>query len=223
MSLTYAQLKTQVANYLKRDDLTADIPSFITMGENELNRRLDVVQREIMTSFTLTSATDTVAYSAINSGNTEAALKLWKTVNGVVEELVYKTPEQFLGLQQVAANTGQPNYWTVQGGTIIQFDRTADQSYTIYARIRSKWDISTDYATNWLALNGEDAYLFASLVQAEPFLKNDKRIGTWRTMLEGVIAQIDIADSKARASQESELVPDANRAMGAGHFNINTG
>lgn len=219
MSLTYAGLKTQVANYLKRDDLTSDIPSLITMGENELNRRLLLVERELVTSFTL--STDTTAFSAINSGNCSAVLKLWKTVNSVVEELVYLTPEQFIAEQQISTNTGQPTYWTVQGGSIVQFDRTADQSYTIYARIRIKWDIATDYATNFLALYHEDAYVFASLVQAEPFIKNDKRIGTWRNMLEGVILQLDDADQETRGSREAILIPDFAGARRA--FNITTG
>lgn len=223
MSLTYAQLQTQVANYLKRDDLTSDVPSFITMGENELNRRLELLQMEELTSFSLAGAANTVAFSAISS-TCVAVLQLWKVVNGVVEELVFLDPLQFIQQQEVATNTGQPNYWTVQGGTVIYFDRTADQAYTIYARIRKKFAIASDYATNYVALNHEEAYLFASLVQAEPFLKNDKRIGTWRTLLEAVLIQLNEADMKARGNRSAVLIPDAGGYVGARDvFNINTG
>lgn len=223
MSLTYDQLKTEVAAYLKRDDLTSQIPNFITMGENELNRRLDLVQMEEATSFTLGAAASTVAFSSISAACV-AVLKLWKVVNGVVEELVYLEPLQFLQQRAVAANTGQPNYWTVQGGAIVQFDRVADQAYTIHALIRKKFAVATDYATNWVALNAQDAYVFASLLQAEPFIKNDKRIGTWRAMLESVILQLEEADTKFRASRNTILIPDAAGVVGArGHYNINAG
>ena len=37
---TFSELKTSVANYLNRDDLTAVIPDFITMAESDLNMNL---------------------------------------------------------------------------------------------------------------------------------------------------------------------------------------
>ena len=39
---TYSELKTSIANYLNRDDLTAVIPDFITLTENRLDRELRV-------------------------------------------------------------------------------------------------------------------------------------------------------------------------------------
>jgi hypothetical protein len=178
---------------------------------------------ESITSFTLSAADDTAAFTDIGA-SVNAVLGLWKTVNGLVEEIVFRSPEQFIGIQWISTSTGQPNYWTVQGGTIVQFDRTADVNYTIYARVRSKLDIATDYATNWLALNAEDAYVFAALVQAEPFLKNDKRVGTWRAMLETVISQLEEADTKVRAMRQTALVPDAFGYVGLSRpFNINSG
>ena len=39
---TYSDLKTSVANYLNRDDLTSVIPDFISLTENRMNRDLRV-------------------------------------------------------------------------------------------------------------------------------------------------------------------------------------
>jgi hypothetical protein len=38
--MTYSELKTAIANYLNRSDLTSDIDTFIDNVEAELNRRL---------------------------------------------------------------------------------------------------------------------------------------------------------------------------------------
>lgn len=223
MSVTYATLQTRIAGYLKRDDIGTDIPSLITLGENELNRRLELVQQEQITSFTLTSGTSSKTFSDIAT-TVASVLKVWKTVNGAVQELDYRNAEQWLGVLRISTDPDQPCYWTVQGGAILQFDRTADQDYTLYARVRNKFNIATDAATNYLALNHEDAYIFASLVQAEPFLKNDKRVGTWRGMLEIVLSQLEEADTKVRASRETQLIPDAYGYVGLRRpFNINTG
>ena len=43
MSLsTYSEIKTSIANYLNRDDLTSVIPDFISLTENRLDRELRV-------------------------------------------------------------------------------------------------------------------------------------------------------------------------------------
>ncbi len=41
---TYSDLKTTVANYLARSDLTSQIPDFITFAENRLRRDLRIRQ-----------------------------------------------------------------------------------------------------------------------------------------------------------------------------------
>lgn len=223
MSLSYAQLETRIASYLKRDDLASDIPSLITAAENELNRRLAIVQMESVTSFTLSAATDTKAFSDIGAG-VIAVLKLWKTVNNSVDEVSYRDPEQFIEVWQPSTQTGQPYFWTVQGGTVVQFDEAADQDYPLYARVRSKFDIVNDAPTNYLALNHEDIYLYASLAAAAPFIKDDKRIPQWRGLLDVMIGQLEEMDQAARASREAMLVPGVAGYVGLQRpFNIYRG
>ena len=37
---TYAELKTAIANWLNREDLTSVIPDFISLAEADFNRKL---------------------------------------------------------------------------------------------------------------------------------------------------------------------------------------
>ena len=51
--MTYAELKTNIASYLNRSDLTSDIDMFIDNTEGELNRRLrtkDMIKRATATA-----------------------------------------------------------------------------------------------------------------------------------------------------------------------------
>jgi hypothetical protein len=43
--MTYSELKTNIANYLNRSDLTSEIDIFIDNTEAELNRRLRVADQ----------------------------------------------------------------------------------------------------------------------------------------------------------------------------------
>ena len=57
---TYTDLKTSVANYLEREDLTATIPDFITLTENRLNR--DIRARVNMIRATTTTTAGIAFY-----------------------------------------------------------------------------------------------------------------------------------------------------------------
>ncbi len=55
---TFSDLKTAVANYLNRDDLTNVIPDFITLTENRINRELRARANVSRVNTTTTSGTD---------------------------------------------------------------------------------------------------------------------------------------------------------------------
>src|SRR5210317_1100002 len=61
---TFSELKTSVANYLNRDDLTSVIPDFITLTENRINRELRSRANVSMVITTTTSGTDLYDFPA---------------------------------------------------------------------------------------------------------------------------------------------------------------
>lgn len=58
--------------------------------------------------------------------------------------------------------------------------------------------LGPDRGTNWLIARNPDLYLYASLMEAEPFVRNDARVALWRTMLETAIADVQNLDREAR-------------------------
>lgn len=58
--------------------------------------------------------------------------------------------------------------------------------------------LGPDRASNWLIARNPDLYLYAALLEAEPFLRNDGRIALWQSMLETAITDVQALDREAR-------------------------
>ena len=52
---TYSELQSAIARWLARDDISGNIPDFITLFETAANRRLRVQQQEAVTTLTPSS------------------------------------------------------------------------------------------------------------------------------------------------------------------------
>jgi len=194
---------------LARGNLTSQIPGFITRGENLLNTRLKIIAMESIQSFTLSSGASTVAFSSIATKIKETK-RIWRQVNDEYQEMVKQDSKQFL--DQRVTTTGEPTFWAVMGETVY-FDQVADQNYTLQAHLVRGFDLATD-STNWLSENHEEAYLYAALSQAEPFIKNDSRITLWKSLLDEAITDIKREDSQRRGDNNNIIMPEITRYVG---------
>jgi hypothetical protein len=194
MAITnYAELKTTIADWLNRSDLTAVIPSFIALAESHFNQdeRLRN-QRSIVRA----TATFNAEYEAL-PGDYLEMLNLSNQTTIPFQKI------QFLSLNQVDDfkrdySTAQvPRYYSIVGNQLQLLpvpasDITAEMVY--YAKIQSLSDTNT---TNWLLTNHPEVYLYGALLQAAPYLKDDDRIATWNAMLEKTLDNIHQADDRA--------------------------
>lgn len=68
--------------------------------------------------------------------------------------------------------------------------------------------LGEDFQTNWLTEYAPDLLLYATLLEAAPFLKNDERITTWQTMYDRAAQALDGEDLKRildRSSNRTEV------------------
>lgn len=196
---TYAELQTAVADWLNRSDLTAAIPNFIALAEAQLNRELR--HRKMVTRATLTVS------SAYTNTPTDWLENIRFQLNtNPITPLVFSTPEQLIEDSQVYVTSGQPMFFTV-AGTQLQVLPTPDTSYSAelmyYAKIPS---LSVTNTTNWLLTEAPDIYLYATLVQSAPYLKEDERISTWAGIYQKLLSDIELSDERARIGN-SKLTP----------------
>jgi hypothetical protein len=60
--------------------------------------------------------------------------------------------------------------------------------------------LSSSNTTNVFLTTAPDALLYASLIEAEPYLMNDARINTWGTMYDRAIASLTKSDEEGQYS-----------------------
>ena len=206
---TYAELQTAVANWANRADaaFTNRVTEFITIGEGDLNRRLVIRNQE-----------QGETNVSISGGASSASLP---TGFQDVIDFYYDNDTQRLERVPItqlhdysSTTTGRPEIYAISGS--IYFERPADQAYTAKMRYWKALDIAS--ATNWVLTNYPAAYLYAALVAAEGFLKNDPRIVSWKAQLEMIIREINQLDARAREAPLRTDVP----LTGGHRYNIYT-
>jgi hypothetical protein len=188
---TYAELKSTIADYLNRDDLTAVIPTFIKLAESKFNRKLRV--RQMIKRATAEIETAFFAYPGDWLENKEFQLN----TNPITKlEFITESYGNELRARRFAS-AGKPLYYTVVGSQ-LEFIPTPDTTYdgelTYYAKIPALSDSNT---SNWLLAYAPDLYLYGALVEAEPYLKNDERLSVWGELYLRVVADIEVADERA--------------------------
>ena len=193
--MNYSQLKSNIADFLNRSDLTAVIPTFIELAEAQMERPLRVRQMIARA----TAPVDT-QYSAVPADFLEA--KTFKiTSSRPIQPIEFLTPEQMDDRDQLFANApGIPKYFTIVGNQ-IRVSPVPDATYTAELMYIAKLaKLSDSVTTNWLLAASPDAYLYGSLMQAAPYLKDDERVAVWGTLYNTAIESIKFADQGGSAS-----------------------
>ncbi|SRR6266545_694217 len=187
---TYAELKTAVASWLARDDLTATIPDFITLFEAAANRRLRVRQMEASTSLTPSSGaatlpTDYLAWRRVT----------WTGSNRV--ELAYVEPS-YLQAAYPSSPSETPRIFTIEGATlkIRPVDGTALE-FLYYQKIPV---LSDGNPANWLLTAHPDLYLFGALTEAQMFAVDSDKAALWKGRRDELFEEINMLSNKTRGA-----------------------
>ena len=195
---TFTELKDAVADWLDRSDLTARIPDFITLAEARLNRDLRIRPMEVRSSMETTSGQ---RYFNLPGGYLQ--MRNMQMNTNPITPLEYITPEMLDRLYG-SDTTGKPKAYTLIGDE-IQLAPIPDSDYTVEMAFYEKFTALGDgtsgtVTSNWLTTNAPDVLLYGALLEAEPFIKNDERIGLWLNAYNGAVKKIQDADARDRHS-----------------------
>ena len=190
----YSALKTTIANYLGRTDLTSQIPDFITLAETRL-------ARELRTRQMLKSAT-----SPMTSGDAKVALPTdFLEVRDLYIQgnprmpVTYLAPSAFTRDAR-ADESGLPVYYTVLASEFL-FAPIPDGTRTLEILYYAKPTfLSDNNASNVFLANYPDALLYGALAEAEPYLINDARVQLWISLYDRAINSISEADEGSEYS-----------------------
>ena len=193
MAITsYSTLISAVKTYLNRSDISDDqIKEFISLAEASFNRVL-------RTRNQLTRSTTSVSTQFATQPTDLLELYNIQLNSDPIVRLEQVSLSKMDDLKSASSSTGKPSYFAITGQD-FEFYPAPDAAYTIeviyYATITSLSDTDT---TNFLILNHNDIYLFGTLVQAEPWLMNDERIGIWGALLGKAIEELRVSDQRSQ-------------------------
>lgn len=175
---SYTTLDAAVDDYLARSDLSSYVPNFIQNFEERFFRQPknfgQWMYSALNISFSSTAAvpSDCLAVKiAYLNGKENAPL-----VPSSLEQMLQKYPR--------AGDSGQPK-WIARDGTNFVFGPVPDGTYTLngpyFAKPTALRSYASDAAAHWLIVNAPDLLLYGALLEAQPFLMNDKRIPVWQS------------------------------------------
>jgi hypothetical protein len=106
---TYANLKTSIANWLNRSDLTTEIAEdFIVLTEADFNSKLRIRKMNTSTSITIDSETESIPTDFLQVRD------FFITAGGTKYALKYITPAQMDQIRG-SSTTGMPSAYTILG------------------------------------------------------------------------------------------------------------
>lgn len=196
---TYADLQTQIANWLARSDLTTYIPDFITLFEAAAARKLKVRPQATTTTLTpsggvATLPTDYLGFQRVT----------WLGTPN--HDLAYVAPSIWSSFHPADESTNIPVEFTIEGPS-IKIGASNDSNIVLSYFQRTT---AVSSALNWLYTNHPDAYLFGSLAEANAFDKKIDLAGVWKARRDEVfdeIAKLDFNERQGMAIRILGITP----------------
>lgn len=176
--MNYGELKKAVGKWLKRTDLTDDIPELVSLFHAFANRTMRL---QAMRS------TEFIEAAEGRAALPEGYLELVSPRSGGVG-LSFGDDRNPIG----------PGGFGFDGHSLLVNEKfNGPIRVTFYKKFP---ELVADTDTNWLLENAPDVYLFGALTEAEPFIWNDQRMPMWKARRDEALAAVVLMDERARFS-----------------------
>lgn len=180
----YSELKTSIANFLARTDLTDQIPNFILLAEARLSRDLETRGQEKRAQSALTTGDE---FLTLPTDMREVRfIKLLTSPSTVLE---YKSPH-VLDSEFSGNTNGKPMAYSIVGSE-LKIRPIPDESYNVeIIYIGSLQALSDTNTTNDMLTRHPDAYLMGSLVEAYLYLMDQNSATIYDQKFSRIIEEI---------------------------------
>lgn len=206
-SMTYDSLLVDLRRYLERgftvesDAIVYEqLPRLITLGERRIARELKIQGfiRAVQTPLQVGVA----VYLKPDRWRDTVSM----TVNG--KPIFARSYEYCRNYWPDEAETAKPEFYAdydYQHWLLTPTPNAADTLEVLY--YEQPRFLGEDFQTNWLTEYAPDLLLYASLLEATPFLKKDERIATWQALYDRAAQALNGEDLKRildRSANRSE-------------------
>jgi hypothetical protein len=173
---SYSTLLTEVASWLARSNLTSAIPGFVQNFEERF-------YRDPLNFGPWMHGSLSVSFSSTATVPSDFLRLRVAYLNGQSDRpLVASSLEQVLQ-SYPRTSSGKPR-WIARDGTTFVFGPVPDGTYTLNGSYFAKPTVlrsyASDAAAHWLVVNAPDLLLYGSLLEAQTYLMNDKRLPVWQ-------------------------------------------
>lgn len=193
MITNYSTLKSSIANFLHRTDLTDLIPEFIADAENRIYNDIRVKAMEAAYS-------GTTASTALPTGFLEW---IYLVIDDDHQQKLSRRDAEWI-YTRYPSSTGKPVYFAREGDALM-FAPTPDATYTLTGRYYKKLTaLSDSNTTNWLITDAPELLRFAALAEAAPYMLNDERVSLWEGKYQSVKQRIQ--STERRESRSGSLL-----------------
>jgi hypothetical protein len=191
-ALTFTSLQSNVVAYLERgasNDTTFNslMPTLINQAERRISRELKVMGFVQSAQSSMTAGVWTIAKPdrwrqtiSINYGN---GLGFSGQANTLWTPLFPRSLEYVRAYNQDVTLLAPPKFYADYTYTQWAVSPTPDQAYpfeVVYYEMPALLDATN--GTNWLTQYAPELLTYATLLECEPFLKNDERVPVWQAM-----------------------------------------
>lgn len=190
---SFSALTSAIADWLVRTDLAVQIPTFVFFAEAELNRTKRIFAMETVQYVDTTAGSKWLAYP----GGYKGFRWLRRDLTAQAGKLDFVTPE-VMNSDSRYHTEGVPEVYTLHGDR-VQLGPVPNAVIQLEAGVFENVPYLSDANTsNWWLANVPDALLYGALIHAEPYLKNDPRVETWKAMYARAVETIDMLDEQYR-------------------------
>lgn len=176
--MTYTELLADVASYLHRTDLSANIPKFISNAEAFLFRELHIKELSV-------SVDDvTVGGYAVLPADFGTLSRIAITYAGASRTLDY------IALPDVSTSVDpQPRYYSLENGKLRIWGTGDGQTYTLYY-VPEIQPLSVSVTTNWILENAQDLYFYVACLEGARFLRNQPEVDRLTALVPGLLDSV---------------------------------
>ncbi len=189
--MTYDEIKTKVAEYLNRTDLTSQMDMFIDLTESDINKVIkhqDLIKRA--------NAVAETQYTQLPS-DWSRVINVELNTSDHTTLLQQSTESLDLKRTSIDNVSGRPEYFAITDNA-IELCPTPDTNYelqlTYYANIP---ELSSTNTTNVVSDMFPDVYIYGCCKHASVFLMEDERVGMFQTLFDKALEEVRLQQERA--------------------------
>ena len=197
MALTdFNGLKSAIALWSKRDDVTDFLDDFISLAENDIDKSLQLRTNEKRALATINNVD---RFIVLPTGFIEMR-SLRILVGSDWEDVMFRVPDS-LNIKETA---GTPYFYTINKQ--IEFDRVPDKSYQLEMVYYKKLTpLSITNTTNNVLTDYPDVYLYGSLAHLYRWARDEQNASYYDNFFNQSIARANMQEKRGRYGASPQI------------------